>query len=109
MAKKKLRADQKLPLALTEAERKLILNGVTHIEDEYTSAIRATATETPVEFTWNNWERLAGCIAVEANSTRDRRLKRSLERLFARITKLLDECPDHVPDLKIYRGEEDAP
>jgi len=111
--RKIIKPDQEVPLVLSEAERKLILDDLIYAKQEHTEVIRATAAEKPVEFTLNSWEGLGDCIAIEANSTRDRRLKRSLDRLFAKINALQnrspDRVPDRVPDLKIYRGEEDAP
>ena len=95
--------DPKVPLALTEAERKLILEDLVYIEDDYASVIRATPTNHPVRFAVEDWEGLGGLIASEANHARDKRLKKEMDRLHARIRSLLDD--DKPPTaLKIYRG-----
>ena len=95
--------DPKVPLALTEAERKLILDDLMYIEDEYTSVVRATPTDQPVRFTMNDWVGVAGCIATTASHARDKRLKKELDRIHARIRTLLED--DKTPTaLKIYRG-----
>ena len=96
-----------MPLALTEAERKLILEDLVYVEDNYASVIRATPTDQPVRFALDDWKSLGGCIAAEANHARDKRLKKELDRLHARIRSLLED--DKPPTaLKIYRGEEES-
>jgi hypothetical protein len=103
-----VKSGQKVPLELAEAERKLILDDLIYVKREYADAIRATAADKAVEFTLTNWEELGDGIAVEANRTRDRRLKRSLDQLFAKINALTTQRPTRAPNLKNYRGDEDA-
>ena len=50
--------DPKVPFALTEAERKLILEDILYIEEHYASVIRATPSDQPVRFTMEDWFRL---------------------------------------------------
>ena len=50
--------DPKVPLALSEAERKLIVEDLEYIEDDYASAIRATPTDQPVRFALEDWKGL---------------------------------------------------
>ena len=98
-----LKSDPKVPLALTEAERKLIVEDLVYVEDHYASVIRATPSDQPVRFTVEDWTSLVGCIAAAANQARDKRLKKELDRLHARIRNLLED--DKPPTtLKIYRG-----
>jgi hypothetical protein len=99
-----MKPDPKVPLALTEAERKLIVEDLEYFEDIYASVIRATPTDQPVRFTVEDWTSLADCITAEANQARDKRLKKELDRLHARILDLLDKPPT---TLKIYRGEDE--
>ncbi len=95
--------DPKVPLALTEPERSLILEDLVYIEDNYASVIRATPTDQPVRFTVEDWTSLGGCIAAEANHARDKRLKKELDCFHARIRSLLED--GKLPTmLKIYRG-----
>jgi len=95
--------EQKVPLALTEAERKLILDDLMYFEEQYASVIRATPTDQPVRFALDDWKNLIGCIAAEANQARDKRLKKELDRLHARIRSLLEDDKP-LTTLKIYRG-----
>ncbi len=97
--------EQKVPLALTEAERKLILDDLVYFEEQYASVIRATPTDQPVRFALDDWRSLIGYIAAEANQARDKRLKKELDRLHARIRSLLEDDKP-LTELKIYRGEE---
>jgi hypothetical protein len=55
----------------------------------------------------NEWEELGGCIAIEANHTKDKPLKKELDRLYARIRGLwkADEPPT---TLKLYRAEDES-
>ena len=98
--------DPKVPLALTDAERKLIVEDLEYIEDDYASVIRATPTDQPVRFALDDWKGLGDYIAAEAKQARDKRLKKELDRLYARICGLLEY--DQPPTtLKIYRGEDE--
>ena len=99
--------DPKVPLAMTEAERNLILEDLVYVEDNYASVIRATPMDQPVRFALNDWKGLGGWIAAEASQARDKRLKKELERLHARIHSL---CEDDQPPaaLKIYRGGDES-
>ena len=97
------KSDPKVPLALTEAERKLIVEDLEYVEDNYASVIRGTPADQPVRFTVDDWKGLGDWIAAEANQGRDKRLKKELDRLHARIRNLLED--DKPPTtLKIYRG-----
>ena len=98
--------DQKVPLALTEAERHLILEDLVYVGDDYASVIRATPADQPVRFALADWEGLSGCIATEANHARDKRFKKELDRLYARVCSLVED--DKPPtNLKIYREEDE--
>ena len=101
------KSDPKVPLAMSEVERRLILDALVDVEDDYASVIRATPTDQPVRFALDDWKGLGDCIAAEANHTRDRRLKKELDRLHARIRKLLDNDEPQTA-LKIYRGEDES-
>ena len=102
------KTDQMLPLALTEGERKLILEDTMYIGEEYTAVIRATPTGQPVRFTLDEWKGLNGCIVAEANHVRDKRSERELDLLYEKINDLLDKSPANLPSLKIYRGEDES-
>ena len=88
-----------VPLALTDAERKLILEDLVYVEDEYASVIRTTPTDQPVRFALDDWKSLGGCIAAEANHARDKRLKKELDRLrCARFRGLLEDDKPRTSD-----------
>ena len=98
--------DPKVPLAMNEDERKLVLEDLEYIDNDYASVIRATPTDQPVRFSVSEWEGLGACIATEANDARDKRLKKELDRLYVRIRSLLkDDKPPTM--LKLYRDEEE--
>ena len=102
-ARKHITPGEKVGLKLTAAERKLILDDLLYLEKEYEQVVRETPANEPVRFTLDDWEGLGGCIAAEANHTDDPKLKRKLDRLFAKINKLLDEHPDDLgPELKVF-------
>jgi hypothetical protein len=95
--------DDAVPLALTAAERKLILDDLLYLEKEYEQVVRETPANESVRFTLDDWEGLDGCIAAEANHTDDPKLRRKLDRLLAKINKLLDQHPDDPgPELKVF-------
>ncbi len=97
----------KMPLSLAEAERHLILEDLVYIDEGFASVIRATPTNQPVRFALDDWMSLGGCIATEAKQSRDKRLKKELNRLHGRIRSLLED--DELPTaLKIYRGDEES-
>ena len=93
--------DENVPLALTEAERNLILEDLLYTEDACASVIRATPSDQPVRFALDDWNYLDGCITAEAKDTRDRWLKKELDRLHARIRRLLErrQTADRAEDL----------
>lgn len=76
-AKKRLHSDPRVPLAMSKAERKLILESLTYLDGEYAEGIRSTPMDDPVRFTLDEWEGLSGCIAAEANHTRNRAIGRN--------------------------------
>jgi DNA replication initiation complex subunit (GINS family) len=94
---------KKVPLALTEAERKLIVEDLEYVEDNYASVIRATPADQPVRFTLDDWKGLGDWIAAEVSHARDKRLKRELDRLYAKILNFL-EADKPPTKLKIYRS-----
>ena len=99
--------DQKMPLGLTETERKLILDDLMYVDDQYTSIVRTTPMDQPVSFSLGGWQGLLGCIAAEASQARDKRFKKELDRLCEKINGLLEKSPNDAPSLKIYRGHDE--
>jgi hypothetical protein len=87
---KRFQKYEKLGLRLTQAERKLILEGVTGLPEEIAQSIQATPVGQPILMTIDDWHGLAGYIASEANDTGDKRLQKRLDSIFSKIQDLLD-------------------
>jgi hypothetical protein len=85
---------EKVGLRLTQAERKLILEGVTSLPEEFAQTIHATPANQRIMMTLDNWEELAGHIASEANNAGDTRLQKKLDTIFLKIHNLLEEHTD---------------
>ncbi len=80
----------KVGLKLTAAERKLILDDLTSMDDDYVQVIRDTPANQPVQFTLDEWEDIGGHIAAEANHTDDRKLGKKLDAIFNKVQRILD-------------------
>lgn len=94
--KKRVAPGARLPLELTEQERELILNH-TFAPDELTTKLRLVprpGERYEVRYTLNDLDDLAGYIASEANHTKDRRLRKELDRICARISAILEAHTD---------------
>jgi hypothetical protein len=87
---------QKVPLTLSHRERELILNR-TLADDELTAPLRAVPISNKASvysFTLDDLEELAGYVAAEANHTKDKKLQKELDRLFARMETVLGSYTD---------------
>jgi hypothetical protein len=94
--RQRIRPDEKVPLELSDHERQVILEH-TFADEELTNSLRVVPKpgEPPVlRFTLDDWEELAGCVAFEANHTKDKKLGKELDRLFGRIQDVLDSYTD---------------
>jgi Plasmid pRiA4b ORF-3-like protein len=89
--------DEKIGLKLTGAERKLILEGLIHIDDELAVPIRNTPANAPVMLTLDDLDDLAGCVAAEANHTTNKGLRKKLDAIFSKIQDLLGTYTDQAP------------
>jgi hypothetical protein len=94
---KYVRPDQPVGLKITAAERNLLCEDVTFLDDEYADAIRQTPADEPIKFTLEDWDDLGGYIAAEANHTEDKKLGKRLDALFDKIQKLLGTYTDQEP------------
>lgn len=99
MWKKRIQPGEKVPLKLTAAERKLILEGVLFLDDEYPDTIRETPTGKPVMLTLDALEDFSGYIAANANHCKDKRKEKKLDTVFQKIEDLLGR----------YTEEDDKP
>ena len=87
---KRIKPGETVGLKLTDAQRKLILDGLPCLPDDFGEAIRDTPTNQPVEFTLDGWEELAGHVAAESNHAEDTKVQKRLDTIFGKIEKLLD-------------------
>lgn len=65
--KKHVRPDEKIPLKLSAAERKLVLDGLTCLDQEIEQIVRDTPTGQPVKMTLDDLDDFGGYVAAEAN------------------------------------------
>jgi hypothetical protein len=92
----RIKPDEKVPLELNERERQLILEH-TFADDELTNRLRIVPRkgERPVfRFTLDDLDELGGFVAAEGNHTKDKKLRKELDRLFDRIQTTLDSYTD---------------
>lgn len=92
MAKEiKIQHGQMIALKLTPEERELLLDKLIFVDDELEGQLRLViAGSQEVQLTLEDLEDLAGCVAAEANHTKDRKLGKKLDRVFERIEGLLE-------------------
>jgi hypothetical protein len=89
--------EKRVGLKLSIEERKLILGGPVHIHERLVELIRATPTGAPILLTLDDLEDLGGYVAAEANRTKDKKLKKKLDTIFAKIDDLMETHSDERP------------
>jgi len=97
MFKKLIGTDEKVPLGLTIAQRKLVLEDVLGLDQDFEEVIRATPAGKPVMMTLGDLDDFAGYIAAEANHCDDRKKEDKLDAVFDKIQELLDWYSDEEP------------
>jgi hypothetical protein len=95
--KKHIRPDEKLPLKLAAAERKLVLEGLTCLDQEIEQIVRETPSGEPVEMTLDDLDDFGGYVAAEANHCKDKSKAKKLDAVFEKIQCLLDKFTDEEP------------
>ncbi len=94
--RKRIRPDEKVPLELNHRERELILNH-SLADQELTGRLLVVPKpgEPPIyRFTLDDLDELAGYVAAEANHTQDKRQRKEWDRLFDRISTVLESYTD---------------
>ncbi len=94
--RKWIRPGEKIPLELNDRERELILKH-SFADEEITGRLRIVPppNEPPVyRFTLDEWDELAGYVAAEANHSREKKLQKEWDRLYARIAAVLESYTD---------------
>jgi hypothetical protein len=86
----KIKPGQPVALKLTAEERQLLLDTLIFVDNELEQKLRlVVAGAQAVQLTLDDLEDLAGCVAAEANHTKDKRLEKKLDRIFERVEGLL--------------------
>ena len=94
--RKQIQPGEKVPLKLAAAERRLILDGLVLLDDEYEQVIRGTTPGKPIMMTLDELEDFGGYIAAEANHCEDGKKEAMLDEVFQRIQDLLDTYTDEA-------------
>jgi hypothetical protein len=96
MKRIKIGEDESIDVPFTAHERALILDH-TFADPELSDRLEKTGEshgKFVAQFTLYDIEELSGYVAAEAHHTKDARLKRELQRLFARLTRLMERYDD---------------
>ena len=97
MSKKQIQSHDRFGLKLTQAERSLLLDGLTLLPSVFEEEVKRTPTKEPVMLTLDDLDELGGYIAAEANHTHDKRKGKKLDAIFQKIQKLLGTHSDEEP------------
>jgi hypothetical protein len=92
--KKRIQPGERVPLRLTAAERKLILEGLLCLDEAYERIIRETPAGKPVMMTLDELDDFGGYVAAEANHCDDKKKQKRLDVVFGRIQGVLDRYTD---------------
>jgi hypothetical protein len=107
MGTKQIQSGEKVPLKLTAAERKLVVEELTVLDDQCERIVRNTPADGPVMLTLDELDEFMGYVAAEANHCRDRKKQKRLDAVFQKMEKLLGAYTDEAPPQSIKI--EDAP
>jgi len=95
--KKQIQHGEKVPLKLTASERKLVLEDLMCLDQEYEQIIRRTPAGKPLMLTLGDLEDFSGYIAAEANHCDDSKKQKKLDTLFEKIQSVMDKYTDEEP------------
>jgi hypothetical protein len=95
--KKQIQPGEKVPFKLTATERKLVLEGLMCLDQEYEQIIRDTPAGKPVMLTLDDLEDFRGYIAAEANHCDDSKKQKKLDTVFEKIQSVMDRYTDEEP------------
>jgi hypothetical protein len=106
-ARVRIMPGDKVDLVLTIAEFKLLREDLSYLDPDLDDILRKASPGQPIRMTLDDLDQLSGCVAAEANHTKDKNLAKSLDRIFGKITHLLDRFSDAEPaaTLKIEDAE----
>lgn len=89
--------NEQLPLKLTAAERKLILDELLFIDQEFEAMIQGTPAGQPVMMSPDDLEDFGGYVAAEANHCDDPKKQKKLDGIFVKVQALLDKASGAQP------------
>jgi len=92
--RKRIQPDETVGLQLTDAERALVLDELLYLDPELEEALREVRPGQPVLLTLDALDLLGGCVAAEANHTRNKKLQKRLDGIFRKIQHILDAHAD---------------
>ena len=95
--KKQIQPGEKVPFKLTATERKLVLEDLICLNQEYEQIIRDTPAGKPVMLTLDDLEDFSGYIAAEANHCDDNKKQKKLDTVFEKIQSVMDRHTDEEP------------
>ena len=87
--RKRIKRGEKVGLALTQTERKLLLTGLVFLHKHVEEAIKSTPPGDEVMLTVSDLEVLVGHVAGEANHAKSERVEEILSGIFVKIEELL--------------------
>lgn len=94
--RKRIKPDATLPLELTDRERELILKD-SLAPDELTTKLRIVPKRGApciVRYTLDEFDELGGYVAFESNHAEDRKLQKEWQRIFNKISDILESYTD---------------
>ena len=94
--RKKIKRGQKLEVSFSPRERALVLEH-TFAGPELTTALRRAPLETGkhvVRYTLDDLDELLGFVAAEANHSADKKLRKELDALYARVRRDMESYDD---------------
>jgi repressor LexA len=95
-SRKYIKPGTRVPFRLSGRERDVIVQHA-FLDPEIEARLRGAATvgaQVAVDLTLDDIDDLVGCVAAEANHTQDRNIRRALDGVFGRLTRLLDRFTD---------------
>ena len=95
--RKQIKPGEKVPLKLTAAEKKLVLEDLTCLDRELQQILQNTPTGKPVLLSLDDLEDLGGYVAAEANHCDDHKKQTKLDALFEKIQRTMDNYTDEEP------------
>jgi hypothetical protein len=95
--RKQIQPGETVPLKLTVTERKLVLEDLMCLDQDYEEIVRGTPTSKPVMMTLDDLDDFGGYIAAEANHCNDKKKQKKLDAVFQKVQDLLGKYTDEEP------------